>query len=511
MFFQTIAPKSVTVRPLKDSRQDIYTQYVDYCNDINAKIHNIDLLPESKRNAANVQNDRQYLVSSIGMITPFYQADYASKTLAQFQADCQSIINMVLEKYNDAMGSTNPNASQIQGDYQQALATTTQINTDLGTVSSILASGPTFSSSLQALQSQIDLMLPGDQKTKAQNDLDQAKALFQVLSLGLESAQTPFKSLIEQVNLITETNGLLDQLKALSQLLNPSSENVQTADQLLGTVNSIKALDNDFQTQTMSSINTQISDLKILMQTVQNDITPQPANGKIENACWYIDWTSWDFPVPQGVNMVNIFVGKLDASNGEYTVDGFGNMNLAQLKQFVDSCAAKGIDCKVSIGGGGGSYDKCWDALTPTTVNLFAQGLADFCAQNGLKGIDFDYEENGTDAQKTLVGTLIKNLKQINPDLQTSLCTNASFAGWSKGVKTIMDATVDNGKSMLDRLYVMSYYDPLSSEQGWLTQWANWLKSTYQFDASQLTVGIDDFDAHAYNIADIASWAAQQE
>jgi hypothetical protein len=56
----------------------------------------------------------------------------------------------------------------------------------------------------------------------------------------------------------------------------------------------------------------------------------------------------------------------------------------------------------------------------------------------------------------------------------------------------------------------MSYYNPLADEEGWVTQWASWLKTNYNFAPSQVTVGLDDFDANAYSIADFAQWAYQQ-
>src|SRR5580692_2520842 len=49
---------------------------------------------------------------------------------------------------------------------------------------------------------------------------------------------------------------------------------------------------------------------------------PAPA---IENGTWYIDWETWDYPIPEGVNMVNIFVGQFTMVDGKATMNGFGN------------------------------------------------------------------------------------------------------------------------------------------------------------------------------------------
>lgn len=234
--------------------------------------------------------------------------------------------------------------------------------------------------------------------------------------------------------------------------------------------------------------------------------------GKIEHSCWYIDWTSWDFPVPEGVNLVNLFVGKLDVVDGYPSVSGFGTLTDEKLREFVNNCRAKGVDVKVSIGGGGGSYDNCWDVLTDSNVQDYAQGLADYCKQRGIVGVDFDYEEMGDTAQQERVGTLIRKFKDIDPSLQTSYCTNAGFLTWLARNKAILDGATDpsTGKCALDRFYIMTYYDPLNNEQAWTEQWVQWLGDEYGMTPNQIGVGIDNFDAHAYDIGEFAEWAGRK-
>jgi hypothetical protein len=256
--------------------------------------------------------------------------------------------------------------------------------------------------------------------------------------------------------------------------------------------------------------------------TVTEDNNPQPpVQAGIEHSAWYIDWTSWfngpPFVIPTDVNLLNLFVGKLSfGADGKPTVDGFGTMTSSQIKAFTAYCAAQvpPISVKASIGGGGGSYDRCWDLLTAQNVKTFALGLADFCHSHNVVGIDFDYEAFGSEDQEVLVGTLIKEFKAIDSNLQTSFCTNAGFGPnfpWQAVVKTVFDAaTIAPGNCAVDRLYVMSYYDPIESEKTWVTGWANWVIQNYGFTPTRVSVGIDDFDAHAYDPVVFKAWAASQ-
>jgi hypothetical protein len=248
-------------------------------------------------------------------------------------------------------------------------------------------------------------------------------------------------------------------------------------------------------------------------------VTNVPPSSGIEHSVWYIDWTSWftgpPYIIPKSNDVLNVFVGSLmfDAS-GNPTIGEFGNLTSPQLTEFTAYCAAQQppVRVKASIGGGGGSYDRCWDLLTESNVPAFAQGMVDFCHTYGLIGIDFDYEEFASTAQETLVGALIKNFKTIDPSLQTSLCTNAGFGPnypWQAVVKSILDAAmISPGNCALDRLYVMSYYNPIQDEQNWVLGWANWVEQNYGFNPARVSVGIDDFDAHAYDPVAFAAWAA---
>ncbi|CRX38456.1 cellulose binding domain-containing protein [Estrella lausannensis] len=260
--------------------------------------------------------------------------------------------------------------------------------------------------------------------------------------------------------------------------------------------------------------------------TVTND-NPIPPRDAIEYSVWYIDWTSWfngpPFVIPQDVNMINIFVGELRyGQDGKPTMGGFGTFTESQIKSFTQYLAAQNpsIQAKVSIGGAGGMYDRTWDILTPANIKAFAQGMVDFCHNLGLAGVDFDYEAFVSAEQEALVGALIKEFKLLDPSLQTSLCSNAGFGPnypWQQAVKNVLDAAmISPGNCAVDRFYIMSYYNSMSEEIGWITGsdgnggWANWLITNYGFNRARISVGIDDFDAHAYDPDAFRSWAISQ-
>jgi hypothetical protein len=163
---------------------------------------------------------------------------------------------------------------------------------------------------------------------------------------------------------------------------------------------------------------------------------------------------------------------------------------------------------KVSIGGWGGdkSYDLTWDLLTEDNIEDFAQGMVDFCHSHGLAGVDFDYEEFKSAQQETLVGKLIARFKALDPNLQASLCSNAG-TNWQTQEKVILDAAVTyTDKCPIDRFYIMSYYDPIDQEESWILNWADFLKG-YNCGPEVVGVGVDDFDAHAYDPEELKSWA----
>jgi len=498
----------------------IYNQYVAYFSDINAKIHMIDELPSDKWNQPNVQQDRISLLASQQKLGPIYQTDYndTNATLASFQSDCSEIENKVTAAFNDAMGGNSPIQQQIQADNTSAQNIMANLTPKINQDQASLNSAPNLQATLASLQQQIDALSPGAQKDKAQNDLNAAIAELESLQSAIGQAQPSWDTLQNECSAITMQGGILDQLNALAAKADPVQADLDQANTLLAIVLLAESDLNTFESSNaMTAVNGTLSLVKQEIQAVQRDIQPTPLPGKIEHSCWYIDWTSRDFPIPQGVTVVNIFVGTLTLINGQPSLNGFGAMSLDDLDAFVQKCSAQNppIAVRASVGGGGGSYDNCWDLLTQDNVGAFARGLADFCHTHGLRGIDFDYEEYKSQEQEILVGTLIREFKAIDSNLQTSLCTNAGFGPnypWQAVVKNIFDAAVDpaTGKCAIDRLNIMSYYQPMDQEEAWVNGWSIYMQQNYGLSPSQIIVGIDDFDAKAYDIGAFSTWAASQ-
>lgn len=265
-----------------------------------------------------------------------------------------------------------------------------------------------------------------------------------------------------------------------------------------------------------------------MSNSVNNYPQQQSSSPSIENGVWELDYRSWNDPIPEGVTTVNLFEGKLDIVNGKYTIDGLNALQDGQLLSFIQKCHAHNppITVKISLGGDGGQsiYNHTWDQLMTsdgqpdeTAVQAFAQGMADFCHQYGVDGIDFDYEEDadlgpGTPyalAQETAVGQLIGAFKAQDSSFQTSVCTNAGFSSWEAPLQRIFAAATQNGVCAIDRLYIMSYTDFLSNEEGWINQWAQWASTNYGMDPAQISVGIDPTSG-SYNYDQLAQWAAQE-
>jgi hypothetical protein len=331
--------------------------------------------------------------------------------------------------------------------------------------------------------------------------------------------------------------GIEEQFQVISALnQDASSTNYTAADQIVKYLQFMVPQAQNYETGTMqpliSSANKALTTLAAAIAQVQQDL-PGPPPGSFEFSTWYIDWTSFTFPVPPSyVKTVNIFVGEiaLDAQ-GNPVIDGFDDMDLTSMKNFVAACASQGQKVKISLGGStSGRYGKCWDVLTTDNVPKFAQALAAFCTSNGLAGVDFDVEEfDGSDRdnpQELLVGQLIKAFKASNPSLMTSFCANAGINNadynasdtdgypWKRIVQNIFDAasTYDeagNAVCPVDRIYIMSYYNSLDEEAGFLQLWAEWMKARYGFASQQVSAGIDDKDASAYAVSDMAKLAKQ--
>ncbi|MCX6991214.1 MAG: glycosyl hydrolase family 18 protein [Chlamydiae bacterium] len=495
----------------------IYNQYLAYYQQCNDDVYAIDQLPADKRNQPNVQNDRATIIAQQAALGKIYQQDNSGKTLEQFIQDCADCEAQIAVAYNDAIGSGGTIHQQIQADYTSAQNITGKVASSL-TLDTSELDVSFFAAALTALQAKVDALTDPVQKQKAQADLDQAKEVFSKLKADCTAAQSPLEVLQQKLtNIQDPINGALYQLKVAAAMENPSQYNLSWANARLGDIQTVQTSVQTFQSgPEMAAVTSDTSALNAAIQKVQQDLRPAPKPGDAEHSCWDIDWTTHmaqGTTIPPGVTMVNLFVGEIAMKNGVPVVDGFADLKASDIKAFADKCREQGVQVKISIGGGGGSYDNCWNVLNDGNIGTFAQMLVDFCHTNGLAGVDFDYEKYDSAAQQVLVGNLIRQFKTLDPTLQTTLCTNAGFGSqfpWPTIVQTIMDAACDptTGECRLDRLNVMSYYDSVANEISWLDGWANWASQRYGFKPSQIGTGIDGFDgAHIGDMSYIVAMA----
>ena len=487
----------------------IYQQYLDYYNDVNTMINAIDQLPQTSQTLSA----RSQLITLQQDLYPIYNSSYSdsSASLDSYiaaSASIESQVNQIYDAVTNQTTTTPPPATPpppttpppTQPTSPISVFTTSQRSPD---ASQIYQQYLTYYANINTQIQGIDA-LPYAQRTQTSVQQDRA------------------------------------ELQTLQQQLGPIYQDQYNSSS--ATLDSFISACASIETQTTATYNAAINaeppppvtppvtpppTNPVTPVTPVNPVTPAapPSAMSIQNGTWYIDWTSYNYPIPQGVNAVNIFVGNMSLdANGNPTIGGFGTLsqNPATLAAFIQGCEAKGITVNISIGGSGGSYDNTWDVLTSSNVQSFAQALANFCVANKLSGVDFDCEEftSPTDnpTQQALVGTLIKDFKEINPNFQTSLDTNAGFGPnfpWQGIVQNIMNAavytnpTTGQPTSGVDRVNIMAYFNSLSDEQGWVTGWAAWLKTNYNLSPAQITVGMDPA-ADAYDPTAFAAWAAQQ-
>lgn len=188
------------------------------------------------------------------------------------------------------------------------------------------------------------------------------------------------------------------------------------------------------------------------------------------NGVWYPTWRTQPAevpPIPENVDLVNVFVGKLDPNLGVSGLEA-GFAEESQFQSFIAACKAKNISVMVSIGGHGGMYDNTWDQLNSGNINTFARALQNYCKKWSIDGIDFDWEpDQYTQAQGKLVGELIKAFK-TGSSYKASLCTN-SATSWQEQAGWVF-STADNS---VDFLNIMAYYS-LRLEQPYLRSWETW-------------------------------------
>lgn len=512
----------------------IYQEFLCYHHAINEKIRALDSLPLSQRNEQNVQSARTQLIDLQKQLHPKYIENYnnSAATLNSFQENCAEIEGEVMRVYNQVI-TPDPlsihDAIQKQLNFMQERVSNLKsyLSQNHNEIAQLEIEQLKSVEILVKLQAEVEALESSDpKKAKALTDFKKANQALNQLKQVLALIQKNHLILQNDFNHFTSPTGLFEGFQKLTTLKDPG----QAALEEINHGNeSLKELLNQYTLieKLMTSFRDHLFSLNHAIKETQTNFLPTPEKPEIskgvELATWYIDWTSWDFPVPEGVNTVNIFVGNMHTDNGgNPVIDGFDNFSDVKMRKFVQECHEKGIAVKISLGGGGGRYDHCWSVLTTSNVFGFAKALVDFCTSFGLDGVDFDIEEfkskEDRKEQQKLCGQFIKEFKALNPQLSSSLCTNAGFGPyfpWPGVVENIFEgaSTIDpiSGKkaSAIDRLYIMSYYDPIENEKKWILGWYDWLKMHYSYEAHQVTVGIDDKDAHAYDIREMAAFAAE--
>lgn len=241
-------------------------------------------------------------------------------------------------------------------------------------------------------------------------------------------------------------------------------------------------------------------------------------NSNYENSTWVEDWSEnldteqyIQSLIHSGIGTVNVFVGQLDFVNGVPTIDGFSSdtpgrppgsgsfASEAALKDFIRKLKAAGINVKLSIGGQAGTtFGNSWNKLNSGNIDGFAQALANICSQTGANGIDFDEELEDTGVA-ALAGQLAAAYKAVSPDAEISFCV---FGGINNQGpmhqvdKVFLENAMLGGKSVVDRVYVMSYYDGCTLQQNeqFMLNWMTWLQQNFNFSPSQISIGVDPND-----------------
>jgi hypothetical protein len=264
---------------------------------------------------------------------------------------------------------------------------------------------------------------------------------------------------------------------------------------------------------------------------MSSPVEPSDPKSSVEHSTWVEDWSA-NLDTDQyinslcdgGVNTINIFVGQLDIVDGKPTIDGYsmdtpglpGGTGMFPSKKaltdFITRCKEKGINVKLSIGGADGNpFGESWKKLTDSNIDDFAKALVDICKQTGAEGIDFDDElEDTTIAARA--GKLAAAFKAQDPDLQASFCVfgGISDSGPMHAVDKVFleNAKLKDGQSVIDRVYVMTYYDgcTVSENEQFMKGWATWLKSNFQFSPSQISIGVDPNDPNTLPTTGLKSW-----
>ena len=316
--------------------EEIYNQYVTYYNAINGEINAVDQLPASSNN----QSVRAQLIALQQQLYPIYQSCYnnGSATLGTFVADCASIEAEVSQlSASVTSGEPSPVTPPVTNPSPITVYSASQRSPD---ASQIYQQYLSYYAGINTMIEGIDA-LPAAERGLASVQQDRA---------SLISLQAQLEPIYE--NQYNSSSATLATYIAASASLEAEATSVYNA-----AVNA---------TVTPPPVTPPVTPPPVSPVTPVSPVAPAPAPSafSIQNGTWYLDWTSYNYPIPQGVNAVDIFVGNMSlGANGNPSVGGFGTLsqNPATLAAFIQGCKAKGITVNISLGGSGGSYDNTWD------------------------------------------------------------------------------------------------------------------------------------------------------
>lgn len=486
-----------------------YATLCKYVDDINAK-YPAGTAPQ------HVIDDITTIQQAIPKLGTIYQSN--ANDCDAFKKAAESLMGSCESAYNDAMDVVpRTNKEKIAQDLREAQALYESMKS---AVSNGKANCKTLTSdmdddkeALATLQKEVDSLKPGSKKDAANEALYKADTDLDLLSKAQKTAQSQEPIVDETLKAVEKS---IAKLEKLAKLDNPGGMKVQNADKTLATIRAQNSAIDSF-TKAVGTATAHQTDVIYDIQAVKDALHP-PVPGKIVNGCWLIDWTTHSYDglelpthyLGKKLDAINFFVGEfIEQSDGTYTIGGYGDYTQDDITKLAIQAHQKGMKFCLSIGGGGGSYDNTWDILTDDNIDAVAQSLVEYCKATNADGIDFDCEDYNPETLSK-VGKLIKAFKEKNSKLRSSVCANAGFGPqyqWQANLKLLLDETIVNGKSVIDSVNIMSYYNDKDSETKWLDGWREWCIATYGLKAENVCVGVDDYDAHAYKPEDMVAYA----
>ncbi len=160
--------------------------------------------------------------------------------------------------------------------------------------------------------------------------------------------------------------------------------------------------------------------------------------------------------------------GNLITSNPSDAVFGFDAITFDAVKA---KCTANGVRLHISIGGADAGYQRAARlktiARSTTATNTFATQLVNYAINNGLAGINLDWEFpnesiNGTGGNVTDHYNLVKAVKDkilasSKPTLILGAAVGGEWFGTFRHTNYVSNATSTNTVALLDEFHIMAY------------------------------------------------------